>query len=101
MHSGVDGEGTDQPSLEATLVGIRRWHERRDQEDPDARMVKSRVASEIADYVGPAAADRILEPVTERAKLFPAVEPVLAIFLGCRAAGRLIQRVIESAIVRI
>jgi hypothetical protein len=87
--------------LDATLAGIRRWTERRQQEDPDARIVKGRVAEEISGYLGTGATGRILEPVTESTKLFPAVEPVLAIFLGCRAAGRLIQRVIDTAIVRI
>jgi hypothetical protein len=64
-------------------------------------MVKGRVATAIGGYLGPEAACRILAPVTERAMLFPAVEPVLAIFLGSRAASRLLDRVIETAIVRI
>jgi hypothetical protein len=101
MQRGIDGEGKDPVSLEATLAGIRRWHKRRAQEDPDAAVIKGRVAQEIKGYLGPAATDRILQPVTEQSKLFPAVEPVLTIFLGCRAAGRLINHIIESAIVRI
>jgi|KBSMisStaDraftv2_1062788.scaffolds.fasta_scaffold589350_2 hypothetical protein len=101
MQPGIEGEGKDPVSVEATLVRIRRWHKRRAQEDPDATVVKGRVAQKIEAYLGPAATDRILQPVNEHAKLVPAVEPVLTIFLGCRAAGRLIDHIIDSAIVRI
>ena len=101
MQRGVEGDGEGAPSLQATLMRIHRWHERRVQADPDAAVVKGHVAQEISGYLGSAAADRILEPVTEHSKLFPAVEPVLAIFLGCRAAGRLIHHIVESRIVRI
>ena len=101
MQRGIEGDGKGAPSLQATMAGIRKWHERRIQADPDGAVVKGHVAKEISRYLGSAAADRILEPVTEHSKLFPAVEPVLAIFLGCRAAGRLVHHIIESRIVRI
>jgi hypothetical protein len=105
LHPELEGERgkskSKVPSLEATLAGIRRWTERRQQDDPDARVVKGRIAAEIAGYLGPDATGQILQPVTESARLFPAIEPVLSIFLGCRAAKRLIQRVIDTAIVRI
>jgi len=42
-----------------------------------------------------------LEPVTDGAKLLPAIDPVLEIFLGARAATRLIQRIVDVAIVEI
>src|SRR5262249_44906184 len=83
------------------LRAIRRWSERRQQEDPGDAIVKGRVADEIGGYLGPSATRRILEQVTERGTLFPAIEPVLSVFLGSRAAACLIQRVFDSAIVRI
>jgi hypothetical protein len=89
------------PSVELMLEGLRRWTEKRQQEDPDASVVKGRVAAEIEGYIGPYATGRILATVKDRSKLFPTLEPVLSIFLGCKAAGRLIERVIDAAIVRI
>jgi hypothetical protein len=47
MQPGIEGEGKDPVSVEATLVRIRRWHKRRAQEDPDATVVKGRVAQKI------------------------------------------------------
>ena len=91
-------EGLEKDDI---LSAIRRWSERRQQEDPGDVIVKRRVADEIGGYLGPSATGRILEQVTDRGKLFPAIEPVLAIFLGSRAATCLIQRVIDTAIVRI
>jgi hypothetical protein len=83
------------------LSGIREWAARRNDEDPDAQMVKGRVAAELAAYLGTDGATKALQPVTDNQKLLPALESVLAIFLGCRAAARLIQRIIDRAIVRI
>ena len=104
LTGGKDGDNQARAvdaSLAATLAGIRRWSEVRRQEDPDSKVVKGRVAEALAGFLGPEAAGRLVEPVTERSKLFPAVEPVLAIFLGCRAAARLVQHVVDRAIVRI
>src|SRR5262245_22458249 len=96
-----DARLSDGLEKEDILSAIRRWSERRQQEDPGDAIVKRRVADEIGGYLGPSATGRILEQVTERSKLFPAVEPVLAIFLGSRAAALLLHRIVETAIVRI
>jgi hypothetical protein len=101
MESGLNDSGHGLPPVDGALTRIRSWAQQRDREDPDGHVVKARVGEEIAGYLGPNGANRVLEPVTERSELFPAVEPVLAIFLGYRAAARLIRHVIDRAIVRI
>jgi anti-sigma factor RsiW len=101
VYSELGDKDKPTPSLQATLAGIRRWNERLRNVDPGAELVKGRVAEAIAGYLGQDGAQQVLKPVTERSKLFPAVEPVLSIFLGRRAATRLIRHVIEAAIVRI
>jgi hypothetical protein len=62
----------------------------------------SRVAATIAPYLGARAAAVILLPVSETGEnLLTAIEPVLALFLGARAASRLVTSVVDGAIVRI
>ncbi len=61
--------------------------------------VKMRVAAEIGRYLGPRAAGRILEKVLDR-NLLSSIEPVLADFLGRRAAQHLVEHVVDRAIVR-
>jgi anti-sigma factor RsiW len=99
----AEGDGTpiEAPPVDTALAGIRQWVARRREQDPEARVVKERVAEEITGYLGAQGARRVLEPVTDNAKLLPSVEPVLAIFLGCRAATDLIQHILDVAIVRI
>jgi hypothetical protein len=82
--------------VEEVLSGIRRWAADRSAE-PDG--VKMRVAAEIGRYLGPRAADRILEKVPDQ-HLLSSIEPVLADFLGRRAAQHLVEHVVDRAIVR-
>jgi hypothetical protein len=83
------------------MAAIRQWSARRREADPDGRAVRARVEAELAPYLGPGGASRTLEPAADRHKLLPAVESVLTIFLGGRAAGRLMRRVVDRAVVRI
>lgn len=63
--------------------------------------IKSRVAREIAPYLGTVAADLILEQVSAGGDdLLPRLENVLSLFLGGRAAGKLTDHIIDTAIVR-
>lgn len=62
---------------------------------------KGRVATRIAPFLGNAATDKILEPVPDTGEnLLSTVEPVLALFLGNRAAAHLVNRVVDTALLR-
>ena len=62
---------------------------------------KNRAAQEIAACLGPRAAACVLQGVTADCRnLLTEVQPVLCLFLGKRAAGRLTTRVIDGSIVR-
>lgn len=62
---------------------------------------KGRVATRIAPFLGNAATDKILQPVPDSGEnLLSTVEPVLALFLGNRAAAHLVNRVVDTALLR-
>ena len=62
---------------------------------------KGRVATRIAPFLGSAATDKILQPVPDSGEnLLSTVEPVLALFLGNRAAAHLVNRVVDTALLR-
>lgn len=63
--------------------------------------LKLKVASLIAPYLGGQATQSVLQPVTDGGEnLLSSVEPVLALFLGRRAAARLVSSVVDQALVR-
>lgn len=67
-----------------------RWH---------AEM-KSRVAREIGPFLGSNGARMLLQPVAENGRnLLSTIEPVLAEFLGPRAASELVSHVVDTSIV--
>lgn len=87
------------PPAGELLAGMRQWWERQTQNPHANRQRKQRVAREIAPYLGAAGAQQILARVTpEGDNLIPNIEPVLAAFLGRRAAQCVVDHVI--AIVR-
>jgi hypothetical protein len=82
------------------LAGMRTWWERQTGNPHANCQRKQRVAREISPYLGAAGAQQILARVTpEGENLIPNVEPVLAAFLGRRAAQCVVDHVI--AIVRV
>ena len=62
--------------------------------------MKSRVALEIGRFLGSNGARILLQPVAENGgNLLSTIEPVLAEFLGPRAASELVSRVVDTSIV--
>ena len=67
----------------------------------NATSVKRQVAHIIGPFLGPRASVHILRGVTDGGEnLLSTIEPVLALFLGSRAAGHLVEHVVESVLVR-
>jgi hypothetical protein len=89
------------PGLADVLSGIQAWEARSATEESRAG-IKQGVGKEIGLYLGKKAACRILGTVSEDGRdLLPAIEPVLALFLGQRAAFHLVSHVVDVAIVRL
>lgn len=89
------------PGLLARIQnGIRNWEARRSADGWGAA-VKDRTAREIGPFLGNNGARMLLRPVSDNGcNLLSTIEPVLADFLGNRAASELVSRVVEVAIVR-
>jgi hypothetical protein len=63
--------------------------------------VKTRLGSELAPFLGPRATEQLLEGASvQRENLLSTVEPVVALFLGCRAASTLIDQIVVHSILR-
>lgn len=89
------------PELPEILAVIRRHEVRRSSlKDPDAP--KRRAAAAIVDYLGSEATNKVFETVSPDCKnVITELHPLLSLFLGRRAAGRLESHVIDVALVRI
>jgi anti-sigma factor RsiW len=86
----------------AVLAGIRRWEGETSQPEKGGTAVKRRVEAQIEPFLGQQAAARLLESVPDDgSNLLSTIEPVLANFLGSRAASELVGHVVEAAIMRI
>jgi hypothetical protein len=82
--------------LASTLAAIQQWHR-----GSDCKMVKVRVAAEVGPYLGSKATRNVLEDVSpEGGNLFSKVEPVLALFVGVKAAERLVTHIVDVSITR-
>jgi len=82
------------------LAEIRRQAQSAGILDPEA--AKRRAAAEIVAYLGPQASAKILAGVSSDCRnLLAELQPVLSLFLGRQAAGRLASRVVEVSIVRL
>jgi anti-sigma factor RsiW len=93
-------------SLAGIWEGIRQrigaWETTRRNPEQSDEAVRNRVARQIAPFLGNAAALRVLEPVRgNHQHLLSTVEGVLSEFLGPGAAAVLVNRVIDSAIVKV
>ncbi len=87
--------------LAGLMASIISWKVSRAEPDGKADAVTLRVASELGSYLGRNGTDRIMESVSYNAEnLLSTVEPLLALFLGARAAAVLVNRIVDTAIVR-
>ena len=79
---------------------IRNWESRPAPNRGGAAM-RGEVARKIAPFLGPRASAHILSGVSGNGEdLLSTIEPVLALFLGNRAASRLVDRIVDSVLVR-
>jgi hypothetical protein len=82
--------------LASTLAAIQQW-----QKGSDCKIVKVRVAAELGPYLGSKATRNVLEDVSaEGRNLLSAIEPALALFVGVKAAERLVTHIVDVSIVR-
>jgi hypothetical protein len=95
-----------EPELDDSVLARLRdameaWERSQQQSSRNGSHVKLRVATEIAPFLGPQATNAILKTVTETDdNLLSTLEPVLGLFLGNRAASRLVGHVVDSALIR-
>lgn len=88
--------------LERVLSGMRDAEARTAQPGQTPADIKLRVAGEVGPFLGDHATQTILSTVSPGGdNLLSSVEPVLALFLGSRAAARLIDHVVERAIMNV
>jgi anti-sigma factor RsiW len=86
-------------TLDSLSARIQQWQKRRRDPAMSAEAIRSRVARELGPFLGSQGAHRILNPITPECRnLLCAVEPVLAHFLGARAATELMDHVVDIAI---
>ena len=84
------------------LNRLRNWETARAKSGRDIEILKRTIATELAPYVGQQGADALLRPVHDDGHdLLSNVAPLLAMFLGRRAARILITRLVEKSIVGI
>jgi anti-sigma factor RsiW len=86
----------------AFLSNLRKWELARLRPEARGDILKLRVASELAPYIGASAASRILRAVADSGEnLLPTITRVLDLFLGKSAASLLVSRIIDRTIMRI
>lgn len=91
----------DRLVLAQMQSAIQQWEDSAAQTGRTGTPVKRRVAHEIAPFLGPEATDSILQPVAAGGEnLLSSIEPVLALFLGGRAAAQLVTYVVDAALIR-
>lgn len=99
---GDQGElAPDRMVLAQVQSAIQQWEASAPQTGRTGAPVKRRVAHEIAPFLGPDATNSILQPVAPGGEnLLSSIEPVLALFLGGRAAAHLVTYVVDAALIR-
>lgn len=82
-------------------AAMEQWENSAEERGRTGEQVRRRVATEIGPFLGAQATDAILQTVSDRAdNLLTNLEPVLGLFLGARAASRLVGHVVDAALVR-
>lgn len=85
--------------LQEIKDAIRRWQA--ESQIGSGDVLKDRVAREIEPYLGYYAVQSLVGRVSENNdNLLSTIEPVLARFLGSRAASSLVSRVVDSVILK-
>jgi len=88
--------------LAGLLAGIQDWEAAAANAGLRVEGIRRRVAGSVEKYLGTPATSKILQSVSgDGGNLLSTVEPVLAVFLGRKAASDLVSHVAEAAIVRI
>ena len=91
----------DPAMLAALVADIVRWQAARSQPDRNGDAMRRRVATELAPFLGPEVAERMLQRVAASGEdLLSAIEPMLALFLGNQAASLLVSHVVDGALVK-
>jgi hypothetical protein len=81
------------------LAGIGQWESRRLDSQRRGEALKGRVAAEIGPFLGRRATRRLLDPVSSGGEnLLCTIEPVLAHFLGEKAASELVSHVVDAIV---
>jgi hypothetical protein len=85
--------------LPASLVaGMDVWDEF-EQAPERSTAVRRRVAAELEPYIGRQAAARLLASVSAGNRdLLTAIEPLLTQFLGCQAASKLVDYIVDTTV---
>ena len=95
----LPGEAPEVAPVVEVLSGIREWAAKLRDDGPGPEVLKVWVAAEISPYLGPSVTSRLLKTVAPNGEdLLSVIEPVLALFLGSRAASRLVTNVVDRAI---
>jgi hypothetical protein len=88
--------------LAGLLALIQGWEAAADRDGRTGEGVKRRVAGQVGKYLGTPATSKILLPVSDDGgNLLSTIEPVLALYLGRKAASRLVGYLVDTATVRI
>ena len=98
LRASARAERRTAPQTPNILTGIRQWAARRTPAYEEA--VKLRMAAELDPYLGAAGAATVLDRSAPGGNLLSVIQPVLSDFLGRRAVERLVDRIVENAIMR-
>jgi hypothetical protein len=91
--------GTRAPGLAKLRTRLRNLQAIQSRPERRGKQLKHRVTMELGAFLGRQAVQSLLKPVAENGEnLLSTIEPVLANFLGDRAAAELASRVVDAAI---
>jgi hypothetical protein len=100
VDGAVEGESSVAADCDRLLNRLREWETTTADSGLQGEALKRRIAEELAPYLGKAGADALLQPVDDDGgDLLTKVTPLLTMFLGRKAAGKLVSRVVEKTIV--
>ena len=86
--------------LRAILAAMRDWRAAAVPAGKVGPVLHRRVAAELRPYLGSSAAGAVLSEVSDTSgNLLSTIEPVLAVFLGAKAASLLVSRIVDALIV--
>jgi len=96
---GAHATAPDAAMMSQVLANIDRWEEAQSEPERQGEALKQRVASDLEPFLGTEGTDRVLQSVSGgEENLLPAVESVLAVFLGRKTASLLVNDIVDHAI---